>query len=560
VKLSGAGINIEPTVAFSPTGAVAYCVWLNDPTHEDLVSSSRGRRLLHSVYRQGTGWSAPAPVLAQPDDYPGLLEPDIALSGSGRGLLVFSAMDKDECALDPERCERDSGLGAGSRYIFAAHLEDGVFQPPVRIHGVCQAPVYGAWARVHVPIYREIFEPEFGFKLEQPEWIIGFQGLGPAMTSEGSGNVLVSVLGAGSTEFSAPISLTQDANIHSNVVTTIQGGALRSINLNGGPALLVAGVGGGGGIPRATGTYEVAQAQLEPDLAIANCNLSHQFPGPGCLVTASVSVENRGFAASPTTGGGGTVVGLRLVFVANDGSETTAATAPVEKLAPGETGVVDIQISMPHEPVTLRVELSPNPVDRDLTNNTARCFFGAPAPQDVRCGTVQLADEEETLVARVAWTNPTTYDDLTVYRDGQIAAVLSGTATSFVDPLTNLGAHLYAVRGRIGVSRSARGEVACTIEPPVEGPLFIRGDANDSGQVDISDAISTLGYLFTGAATVQCLQAADTNNSGEVDISDAIGTLSFLFAGGAAPAQPFPGCGLDPTPDALPCVTQPLCR
>jgi len=40
----------------------------------------------------------------------------------------------------------------------------------------------------------------------------------------------------------------------------------------------------------------------------------------------------------------------------------------------------------------------------------------------------------------------------------------------------------------------------------------------------------------------------DSIGTGEIDISDAIGVLAYQFLGGAAPAQPFPGCGADPSP------------
>ena len=64
----------------------------------------------------------------------------------------------------------------------------------------------------------------------------------------------------------------------------------------------------------------------------------------------------------------------------------------------------------------------------------------------------------------------------------------------------------------------------------------------------------TIAYLFGGEATPTCLDACDGNDSGSVDIGDAIYLLGFLFAGGAVPAFPFPDHGIDPVDDALgPC-------
>jgi hypothetical protein len=78
---------------------------------------------------------------------------------------------------------------------------------------------------------------------------------------------------------------------------------------------------------------------------------------------------------------------------------------------------------------------------------------------------------------------------------------------------------------------------------------FKRGDANGDEAGDISDAVATLTFLFSGGPESTCADAADTNDDGKVDISDPVALLSFLFSGGAAPKAPFPDCGPDPTDD-----------
>jgi hypothetical protein len=93
-------------------------------------------------------------------------------------------------------------------------------------------------------------------------------------------------------------------------------------------------------------------------------------------------------------------------------------------------------------------------------------------------------------------------------------------------------------------------DVEVLIGPPFPS-FFLRGDTDGNGDVDITDAIRILSYLFTGGAAPVCLDAADVNDRGQVDISGAIGILSYLFIGGAAPAVPFPKEGPDPTPDEL---------
>ena len=89
------------------------------------------------------------------------------------------------------------------------------------------------------------------------------------------------------------------------------------------------------------------------------------------------------------------------------------------------------------------------------------------------------------------------------------------------------------------------------------GDVFRRADANGDGRVDISDAVSIVGYLFNGGEEPGCLKTADVNDSQVVDISDSIYLLNHLFSGGPPPAQPFPDCGNDPTEDDIGCASYP---
>src|SRR5258705_2162936 len=92
----------------------------------------------------------------------------------------------------------------------------------------------------------------------------------------------------------------------------------------------------------------------------------------------------------------------------------------------------------------------------------------------------------------------------------------------------------------------------------LESASFIRGDADASGNLDLSDGIRVLGYLFLGSpATLDCEDAADVDASGTIDLSDAVYLLSYLFLGGEAPAAPFPTCGPNPPPGGLGCASYP---
>lgn len=96
-----------------------------------------------------------------------------------------------------------------------------------------------------------------------------------------------------------------------------------------------------------------------------------------------------------------------------------------------------------------------------------------------------------------------------------------------------------------------------TLEPG-SGPLFVRGDVNGDGQVQISDAVFGLGYLFQGQS-VQCESAIDMNDDGAANIADVVYGLDYLFQSGPTIPSPFPGCGVDPTPDSLTCMVGSTC-
>jgi len=87
----------------------------------------------------------------------------------------------------------------------------------------------------------------------------------------------------------------------------------------------------------------------------------------------------------------------------------------------------------------------------------------------------------------------------------------------------------------------------------VDGDIsfFVRGDANGDSRVDISDAISVLGFLFLGDSEPACMDGADADDSGDLLITDAIAILGQLFSGGVHLAAPFPEPGVDPKPDFL---------
>jgi predicted alpha-1,6-mannanase (GH76 family) len=89
--------------------------------------------------------------------------------------------------------------------------------------------------------------------------------------------------------------------------------------------------------------------------------------------------------------------------------------------------------------------------------------------------------------------------------------------------------------------------------------LFVRGDANQDGVHDLSDAFSILLSLFGGAGPPDCEAALDVDDSGILDVADAVGLLRYIFRAGAPPGTPFPECGPAPA-GSLPCGEFPVCE
>jgi hypothetical protein len=88
-------------------------------------------------------------------------------------------------------------------------------------------------------------------------------------------------------------------------------------------------------------------------------------------------------------------------------------------------------------------------------------------------------------------------------------------------------------------------------------PEFVRGDADGTGELDVTDAIHLLDFLFLGRDAPPCADAADADDSGILDLTDGIFILHFLFLGGPPPPPPFAGCGRDRTGDLLGCAAGP---
>jgi hypothetical protein len=105
-------------------------------------------------------------------------------------------------------------------------------------------------------------------------------------------------------------------------------------------------------------------------------------------------------------------------------------------------------------------------------------------------------------------------------------------------------------------------EASALGDPIWEAPrveAFVRSDTDGQTGLNITDAIRTLEFLFSGGRELPCRDAADANDDGVIDLSDPVYHLRYLFSGTAPPPAPFPACGEDPSADELGCAAPPAC-
>src|SRR5688572_21031969 len=127
-----------------------------------------------------------------------------------------------------------------------------------------------------------------------------------------------------------------------------------------------------------------------------------------------------------------------------------------------------------------------------------------------------------------------------------------------------MSATLFAPPGRfsprpLAAFVCAAAALLAVVRPADASTLLTRGDADANGDLDLTDGILILNYLFLGADPLPCADAGDADDSGSLNVTDAILVFMFVGMGGRPPAAPYPDCGGDTTPDALGCERFPPC-
>lgn len=196
------------------------------------------------------------------------------------------------------------------------------------------------------------------------------------------------------------------------------------------------------------------------------------------------------------------------------------------------------------------------------TRDSASCHLvlsagvcvAAACPQNLRAAIVSCN------AVRLEWDNLDSYELVVVEKNGETIAALERQENYYEDTdaaFTASTKHHYRI-----VAWTCDGMATCWGDQPLEltvAPRFRRGDVNADGSLDISDAVSVLGFLFLGASPPSCIDAADVNDDATIDISDGVSILLHLFLGGIEPPVPFRDCGVDPTEDDLNCECYPPC-
>ena len=207
-------------------------------------------------------------------------------------------------------------------------------------------------------------------------------------------------------------------------------------------------------------------------------------------------------------------------------------------------------------------------VSTQLDNDVPESWRGGWSPG-------QVASRNQSPVARLSATPSRGSAPLSVLLDGSASSDPEEDRLRFVWELPGgrsddrelllldigePGRHLVGVVVTDIHGDSDRAEVTIVVEAGTT-PLFVRGDANADGGVNLSDGIFVLRYLFSGdeLPEPECVKSADVDDSGTLVISDAVYLLNYLFGRGAAPLKPFGDCGVDETEDSLTCAAYAPC-
>ncbi|MBN1417130.1 MAG: dockerin type I repeat-containing protein [Planctomycetes bacterium] len=259
------------------------------------------------------------------------------------------------------------------------------------------------------------------------------------------------------------------------------------------------------------------------------------YPPPG-LVTAEISPDGCELAV-------GVVLDFMGARTIGPGEDILLNSVEVEMTCAGEVCLSSGCGSPPVVPVvvvdgmSVAPEIAPGCAEIDIS-----------AISGLTCALDELACGAWRVI--LDWTCCPGIDAVRLYEDGVLAGEFAGCGGRGIAYGYEAGPIELGVEGVIdGVPCGMR---SCLVEIPSSRSGFIRGDANQDGDVDIADAIWMLAAVFQ-SGWLACPAAADGNGDGRVDIADPIHLLEYIFQKGTPPPAPFPDCGWPAGPGPFDC-------
>ena len=168
--------------------------------------------------------------------------------------------------------------------------------------------------------------------------------------------------------------------------------------------------------------------------------------------------------------------------------------------------------------------------------------------------------DRETSIVVLKTDNPDEFEAPDRWEQHRILA--PNTTSALLDGLQSGSWSAYCLRYVTDLGRSEFSErVQVDLPDSPRQTVFVRGDANADGVVQITDAVAILEHLFVeGSATPPCRDSANANGLGSIDLTDGVFVLLHLFSGGPPPPAPYPACGTpSETIESLGCISYAAC-
>ena len=125
-------------------------------------------------------------------------------------------------------------------------------------------------------------------------------------------------------------------------------------------------------------------------------------------------------------------------------------------------------------------------------------------------------------------------DDIFPFERFQNQVVLSDAITDTFYQITGRSPETYYYKVR---AKDAQNQVGpwSNVEDVVVLETFMRGDADGDGQINVSDVIYLINYLYKGGPQPVPLESGDANSDGIINSADIVYLINYLFVGGPPP-------------------------